>query len=471
MPKPEKQVAVRDKRIPHDKVWRILRREGARIHFIGAFGVSVRSLIKLTLSYGTQVSASDRELDESVCGELTSLGADIYIGHEPRAVEGASLVVYSLAIHEDDPELHHARELDIPAISRSEYLGVIMSDYASRIGVSGTHGKSTVTAMLDAIFAEAAKDPTTLSGSLLPIGDTMRHGGKDVMIYEACEYKDSFLRFSPTTAIALNLELDHTDYFKDISELCESFRRAMSHATVSAIINADDRNLSRIITQIKTKTVTFSKRAGSDYRYVITGFLPSGYEFEVLKGDESISIFRISIPGSYNVTNAAAAVVCALEYGIEVDKIKAALESFGGISRRLEYLGDMKNRPVYYDYAHHPTAIAAVISAVKMLTHERITVIFKPHTYSRTKSLWDDFRRSLMLADHVILTDIYAAREEAVEGVCSERLAHEIGDSAVYCADTDVAMALDNTSGAIIIMGAGDMRYIKDTIVEKIRNI
>ena len=170
MPKSEKQVAVRDKKMPREKVWRIIRSDKTRIHFIGAFGVSVRSLIKLTRAYGTRVSGSDREMNDKAYGELISLGADIHVGHAKEYVEGASLVVYSHAVHEDNPELIRARELEIPAISRAEYLGVLMSDYSSRIGVSGTHGKSTTTAILDAIFSRSTVSPTVVSGSTLPSG-------------------------------------------------------------------------------------------------------------------------------------------------------------------------------------------------------------------------------------------------------------------------------------------------------------
>lgn len=468
MPKSEKQVSARDRKMPREKVWRIIRSDKTRIHFIGAFGASVRSLIKLTRAYGTNVSGSDRDMNAKAYEELTSLGADIHVGHAKENVEGVSLVVYSHAIHEDNPELIRARELEIPAISRAEYLGVLMSDYSSRIGVSGTHGKSTTTAILDAIFSKSTISPTVLSGSTLPSGSEMRLGERSLMIYEACEYKDSFLQFSPSIAIALNLELDHTDYFKDISELRESFRRAMSHASRCAIVNYDDENLNKIIPGIKSRVVTFGQRVLADYRYSVTGFLPLGYEFDILKHGSKIGSFKLSVPGIYNVVNATAAIVAALEYGIDINIIKEAVESFGGLPRRLEHVGDFGGRVVYYDYAHHPTEIASVINTVKMLTHDRVTVIFKPHTYSRTKSLWEDFRRALMLADRVVLGDIYPAREEPIEGISSSRLAFEIGDSAIYCADSQIVDVVNTeTVGAIIVMGAADMEHIKNALIKK----
>ncbi len=456
-----------DKKIPYEKIWKIIRSADSKVHFIGAFGVSMRSLIKLTVGYNASVSASDRVADMRCFDELKALGVDVHIGHDASVVDGASLVVYSHAIHEDNPELARARELGIISVTRADYLGLIMKDYKSRIGVSGTHGKSTTTAMLDVIFAAAKTDPTVLSGSELPHRDTLRRGGRDVMIYEACEYKDSFLRFSPTIAIALNLELDHTDYFKDIFELRESFRRAMSHASSFALVNYDDENLNKIIPGIKAKVITFGQRVLADYRYVITSFLPIGYEFDILKHGNKIGTFVLNAPGIYNVTNATAAIVTAIEFGIDVDVIRRAVANFSGIPRRLEYIGDYHQRSVYYDYAHHPTEIAAVINAVRILTHERVTVIFKPHTYSRTKGLWEDFKHALSLADRVILCDIYPAREAPIPDITSERLAAEIGDSAIYCSEEECEQRVNNdTAGAIIIMGAGDMDNIRRTLLQ-----
>jgi UDP-N-acetylmuramate--alanine ligase len=241
----------------------------------------------------------------------------------------------------------------------------------------------------------------------------------------------------------------------------------MSHASSLAIVNYDDENLNKIIPGIKTKVVTFGQRVLADYRYVITSFLPIGYEFDVIKGGKIIGTFVLNAPGIYNVTNAVAAIVTAIEYGIDIAPIREAIATFQGIARRLEYIGEYHQRPVYYDYAHHPTEIAAVINAVRILTHERVTVVFKPHTFSRTKGLWEDFKHSLMLADHVVLGDIYPAREMPILDITSERLAREIGDTAIYCSDEETPYCvLNNTAGAIIIMGAGDMEYIRRALTE-----
>lgn len=464
MAKSRKQETARDKKVPFEKLRRIIKTPDVKIHFVGVGGVSMYSLATLARLAGASVSGSDRYISERA-HRLVAAGARIIAGHSSENVEGADLVVYSHAIHEDNPELVRAGELSIPTVSRAEYLGAVMKDYKGRIGVSGTHGKSTTTAMLDAIFTAAMTEPTTLAGASLPMGEPLRIGGDGLLIYEACEYKDSFLKFSPTIAIALNLELDHTDYFRSIDEVRESFRRAMSHAERAAIINLDDEHLSEIVHGIKAPVITFGQGERADYRYLIVSYDNDGYTFELSRHGALIASFKLKIFGVFNVTNAVAAICAALEYGIDVEIIKKAIEEFCGIPRRLEYLGERYSRPVYYDYAHHPTAVAATVNALKMMTHGAVTVIFKPHTYSRTKTFWEQFRHALSLADHIILTDIYPAREEPIEGISSRRLAWEIGDHAIYCDESEVLSNLDfSTTGAIIIMGAGDM----DTVVEDV---
>lgn len=438
-----------------------------RIHFIGVGGVSMYSLARITMLHGATVTGSDREASERT-SHLSSLGAAITIGHYPSNVEGAALVVYTHAISEDNPELLRARELEIPAVTRAEYMGAMMLGYRSRIGVSGSHGKSTTVAMLDSIFSAAGAEPSVLSGSDLPLGEPIRIGSDELMIYEACEYKDSFLKFSPTVAIGLNLELDHTDYFESVGAMKDSFKRALSKATDFAVVNGDDENFRTIIKQIRGRVITYGQTSGCDYRYSVVGFRELGFDFVVSKFGREVGRFRLNIPGIFNVANATAAIVAALEYGIAPGDVRAGIEGYRGIARRLEYVGQRYTRAVYYDYAHHPTEIAASINALKMLTHEPLTVIFKPHTYSRTASLWAELKSALSLADHVILTPIYPAREKAIDGISSHRLAHEIGLRAKFCEDDDLLRYLDlHTHGTVVVMGAGDMENIKKDVLNR----
>ena len=456
--------AKRQDRLPYNRIRDISKDKNSMVHFIGIGGVSMFSLARLTLLSGAMVSGSDRE-DSARLRELCLLGAKISIGHKAENVSGANLVVYSQAIGMDNPEMVLAMQQGIPVVSRAEYLGALMLDYKSRIGISGSHGKSTTTAMLDSIFTHAGINPTVLSGSELPIGSPFRTGSKGAMIYEACEYKDSFLRFTPTISVALNLELDHTDYFADIDTLKLSFTKALSRADDFALVNRDDENLFSIIKDIKTKVITFGSREDSDYRYSITAFRDGGFDFAVSHFGSAIGNFQLNIPGAFNVNNATAAIAVAIEYGIDVDIIREAIKSYSGIAGRLEYIGRRYGRPVFYDYAHHPTEISASINALKIYTSQPLTLVFKPHTFSRTKALWHEFCDSLSLADYLIITDIFPARESPIEGITSQRLASEI-KNAVYSPDDSVISAIDlYTQGAVVLMGAGNFDKIKKEII------
>lgn len=442
----------------------IIENPGSLLHFVGIGGVSMYSLARLTLSLGVAVSGSDRTKSDRT-EKLCELGARIFYEHSPQNITSASLVIYTHAVGEDNPELKTAIEQGIPVISRAELMGIMMRSYLNRIGVSGSHGKSTVTAMLECIFSRAGKDPTVLSGADLTSGEPFRIGAYEYMLYEACEYKDSFLHFSPTVTVGLNLELDHTDYFPDISSLKKSFTKALGRATNFALICYDDLNLRSIISKIKSKVLTYGSDERADYRYAITSFGHGEYEFSLLKHGEFIGDFCINIPGAFNVSNAVCAIAIALEFGINKGLIVEAIASYKGISRRLEYLGKRWGRAVYYDYAHHPTEIAASINALRELRGGPITVVFKPHTFSRTRSLWQSFCESLVLSDYLILTDIFPAREEPIPGITSENLAMKI-PGAIYCRDDDVSYAVDSmTSGTILLMGAGDLEKVKKDVL------
>ena len=448
-----------------NKARELMCRKDLKIHFIGVGGVSMCSLASLSLKSGFSVSGSDREESDRT-RLLSSLGATVTVGHSSGAVNGADCVVYSHAISQKNPEYMAAENLGIPMFSRAEYLGALMLDYSSRIGVMGTHGKSTTTAMLDHIFLRAGTDHTTLLGAELPTGEPYRIGGRELLIYESCEYKDSFLQFSPTVALALNLEYDHADYFPDINSLCRSFTSAISRASALAIINLDDENLREISEDIKIPTVTFGQCESADYTYRVTSFSSDKTVVELRHFGTLLDSFTLKVMGMHNVTDAVAAIVTALEYGVSKETIKSAMADFAPIKRRMEHVGYRGARAIYYDYAHHPTEIAATVNTLRLKESSPVTVVFKPHTYSRTKALWDLFCAALTLADHVIVTDIYPARESPIANVSSERLAEAIGDRAIFCADADVPRAVDNfTHGIIIVMGAGDLEAVKNSLI------
>ncbi len=435
----------------------------SRIHFAGIGGVGMYSLALHSIINGKLVSGSDIS-KSALTASLEEAGAVIYQHHKGENVKGAELVVYSLSIATDNPELIYASEHGIPTLSRAEFMSKLISPYKNRIAVSGSHGKSTVTAMLAHIFLRCGKDPTVMAGAAINDGIPYIHGSDEYIIYEACEYKDSFLKFTPTSVSVTNLELDHTDYFKSLEDIKRSFLFSLNSAESFSVINTDDGNLLSLLSGIDGNVITVGASSCADLSYSITS-LGGTIGYSLRRGGKDIGTYSLMLHGVFNISNAMIAIATAYGYGIEPDEAATALESFSGIPRRMELVGYRNGRPIIYDYAHHPTEIKAVIDALHE-RYERLTVIFRPHTYSRTRDLWDDFVRALRSAEHLILTDIFAAREPLIYGVSAKRLADQAGG--LYLADKDIVRAVDSfTSGAIAVMGAGELEDIKNALLNK----
>ena len=442
---------------------RTLNAPGAHVHFAGVGGVSMSSLFDLTEHFGISASGSDARHGEYV-DALIARGADVSVGERKSLPNDATLLVYSLAVSEDDPLLCSAEARGVPCVSRAEYLGALMRCYECRIGVSGSHGKSTVTAMLARIFSYTGHRPTVMSGAAID-GQGAHHylGSLDYLIYEACEYKDSFLCFYPSIALMLNIDYDHVDYFDSLDAVESSFLCAARRAE-RTMLCGDDERLMKIAKKLHTPPILFGKGRDLDYSYDVISDTPRAMRFIMYRHGTPLGEITISMIGAFNIINAVAAISCALECGISFSDCSAALRSFYGIGRRLERIGEMSSRPVYYDYAHHPTEIREGIKAVKCDTGMPVTVIFGPHTYSRTEKLWTDFVAALSCADHVILTEIDAIREPSREGVSSSALARECGG--VLADDAArLVKALAESEGAIVIMGAANMDWVKKTVL------
>ena len=448
-----------------EKISEILSLGEPHIRFLGIGGVSMYSLALLSLARGMRVSGYDKECGK-YCKTLLERGVSVSNTPDFATVSTATLVVYSLAIDEADTEFVYAGSLGIPRVSRADFLSYLMADYTYSVAVSGTHGKSTVSAMLHEIFSAAGKAPSSLLGAELSSGEPFSLGGRELFLYESCEYRDSFLCMRPNTAVITNVEYDHPDYFKDEAAVVSSFLKCINRAKDIAILPLDDKNVRSILDEIKVPYLTYGVSAAADYSYAIDAFLEGGSRF-TLYHENTPHSYEIRLIGAHNAANAVCAAVTALAHGIPSEIIKEALFRFKAPSRRLEEIGEYRGRRVFYDYAHHPTEISAAIGALRSWSSEPITVVFRPHTYSRTKALWDSFVLSLSLADSVILTDIYAAREEPIFDITSERLAKEIGERAAYIADGEILGVLDKTRGDIILMGAGEVENIKRLILGK----
>ena len=437
------------------------------IHFVGIGGVGMYSLARLAMGLGISVSGSDLS-ENGYTRSLASLGARIFYTHsEKNITEGVRELVYSLAIAQDNPELTAAAKMGIPVRTRAEKLGELMRSYAFPIGVSGSHGKSTTTAMIYHILAKLGKNPTALIGAPLRGGVPFADGGKDILVYEACEYKDSFLKFFPSVVAITNIELDHTDYFSSLNDIKHSFLMCINRAERLAVINIDDENSSSLLPLIDVDTLTYGFSEKADVRASLSSFRNEKIKYKLIHKNSCLGEYSLRVPGVFNISNALCAICAASSLGIPLSDCAQALADFSGIGRRMELVGNVGTKAVIYDYAHHPTEIRAVIDALK-LTYRTLTVIFKPHTYTRTRDMWDEFASALSLADSVIITDIFPAREEPIEGVSSQRLAAHIGESAVYATDLDAPLiALSGQSRAIVVMGAGNNDKVLAGLLEK----
>lgn len=463
-----------------DEIISLLKDVKRTLRFIGVLGSGMLPLAHIMRERGYRVSGYDRAVDTTLSPSLEAgqggspiarlRSAGVYLcSHKYVDWNTVSLAVYSLAFDENDAEILAAKSHGIPLISRAQLLGALMSDGKTRISVSGSHGKSTTTAIIDHILTHADKSPTTVSGARLSSGESYSLGSGEIFLAEACEYKDSFLRLCPTHQIVTSVELDHTDYFPSVETYRASFLTACKRAK-TVIINRDDAIASSIADELKKepdaynrRIITYGESDGCDYRFRIEKTCAGITYFDVSIGDRVYEL-RTSLMGKFNLYNVTAAVALSDMLGISYETVKEAVAGFRSIERRLTEITVIDGIPVYYDYAHHPTEIEAVITALKE-RYGTVTAIFRPHTYSRTYSLWNGFISALSKADFTILLDIYPAREKEIDGVNSKRLAESI-KGAVFTDDYGaVKYALKSNTGVIVLLGAGDVESIKERLI------
>ena len=449
------------------------------VHFIGIGGISMSGLAEILMNEGFRVSGSDMKSSE-LTDNLEKKGAVISIGQKAENISDPDLVVYTAAIHPDNPEYAEAVKKGIPMLSRAELLGEIMANYGEAVNVSGTHGKTTTTSMITDIMLEAGKEPTvTVGGMLDAIGGNIKIGKRDLFIAEACEYTNSFLSFHPTIAVILNVEADHLDFFKDIDDIRSSFKRfAMTLPQDDRgylIINGDIRDVSYFTDAVKCGCLTFGKAPGCDLTAADIEFddkACASYSL-IVKGENKGRVV-LSVPGEHNVYNSLAAIGVGLRLGIGLDTIIRALKGYTGTKRRFELKGNVRGFDVIDDYAHHPQEIEATLKAAAMYPHKKLFVVFQPHTYTRTKALLNEFADALCGADEVILADIYAAREKNTIGISSGDLADliaEKGGRSIYIPDFESIKEYiyDNVKEGdlLITMGAGNVVDIADQLVKE----
>ena len=429
---------------------------GCHVHLVGIGGVSMRPLGLVLKGMGMEVSGSDMSASVST-DELIAHGIHVDIGHSAKNIAGADCIIRTAAAHNDNPEIAAARASGIPVFERAQAWGEIMKSYKNAICISGTHGKTTTTSMMTHILMEAGKDPTVMIGGYLPLlhaGHRVGHG--DTIVLESCEYCDSFLNFFPTLAIVLNVEADHLDYFKDLADIQKSFHKFASLATFGVVANGDDPHTVQAMEGIDY--VSFGLGEGN--RIHAANMHPDWRHFDVICDGKYYCHLDMGVLGRHNAMNALAASAAAWMMGIPGETVSKGIQSFHGAGRRMEFKGKFHGADVYDDYAHHPDELKATLEAVRSMGYKRVVLAFQPHTYSRTKALFDDFVRELKKSDVVVLAEIYAARERNTIGISSAQLAEQI-PGAVYCEtlpDVTAYLRENVREGDIVVtMGAGDI--------------
>ena len=429
---------------------------GRRVHLVGIGGVSMRPLGLVLQGMGLTVTGSDMNSSVST-DELIAHGIHVEIGHRAENVQGAECIIRTAAAHNDNPEIQAARAAGIPIFERAQAWGVIMQAYKHAICISGTHGKTTATSMMTHILMAAQWDPTVMIGGYLPMlhaGHRVGHG--DAIIMESCEYCDSFLNFCPTLAVILNIEADHLDYFKDLKDIEDSFHQFAELATDCIIANGDDANTVEALKGMKYITFGFEETDRVRAVEVSQDF----HHFDVECDGKFYCHLDLRVPGRHNVLNALAASAAAWRLGIPGEAVQRGLATFTGADRRMQFKGKINGADIYDDYAHHPGELAATIDAVRSMGYKRIVVAFQPHTYTRTRALFQDFVRELKKPDVVVLAEIYAARERNTVGISSRDIQQQI-PGALYCETlpevTEQLRAIAQPGDIILTVGAGDI--------------
>ena len=444
---------------------------GAHGHLVGIGGVSMAPLAEVLKGAGLEITGSDFSESENV-RHLRSLGIEIFKGHHAENLgEQVEFLVRTAAVHDDNIEIVEAHRRGIPVFERAQAWGEIMKDYKNAICIAGTHGKTTTTSMCTHIMMAAEKDPTVMIGGTLPLLNAGHRVGKgESIILESCEYYDSFLSFNPTVAVVLNIEADHLDYFKDLADVEKSFRLFAEKVPADGLVvlNADDANSMATMAGIERRVITFGLENSADVTARNIRFEFGGSAFELIYRGESCGEILLTVPGIHNVKNALAAAAATMALGCNAEAVREGLANFHGAGRRFEFKGRYHGADVYDDYAHHPGELKALMDAVETMHYRRTIVVFQPHTYSRTKALFDDFVTQLRRADLCCLAEIYAARETNTIGISSADLSAQIPGSLFFAVNAELEKALAEMAregDLIITVGAGDVYRIGEHLL------
>ena len=422
---------------------------------------------------GYLLSGSDNN-DGDTLNRIRALGIPVFMGQRAENIEGAQMIVYTAALLPDNPELVAAKASGIPTFERSKLFGAVTRMYPDCVCVCGTHGKTTVTSMLTQIMIEAGLDPTAVIGGKLPLtGSNGVVGHSEHMVCEACEFVDTFLDLSPDTAVILNIDEDHMDYFKTLDNLISSFRKFADMAS-TLIINCDDANTLKAVEGLENKkiiNVGMSEKA--DYSAININTKGKYPEFDVTFKGKLLGHIKLGIPGKHNVSNTLSAIAAAMNDGVDFKACAKAISDFNGAGRRFEILYDKNGITIADDYAHHPRELQVTLEAAKNMGFNRVIAVFQPFTFSRTAMLMDDFAKSLKIADMVIMTEIMGSREVNTYNVYTSQLAEKIPGSVWFNTFEEVAqyaVACVQRGDLIITLGCGDIYKAAKIMIKKLEN-
>ncbi len=455
------------------------------VHFIGIGGISMSALAELLHKQGFRVSGSDLK-PSPLTEHLQSLGITVsYPQKADNLTSDCDVVIYTVAVHADNPEMIRAKELGIPILERKDLLGQIMKQYRHVAGIAGTHGKTSTTSMLSLMLLEGALDPTVLVGGVLDgIGGNLRVGSSDYLTAEACEYYNSFLSFHPTDAIILNIEEDHLDFFRDLEDIRCSFRKyaELLPSDGTLVINGTIGQLADITADLDATVLTYGvcdtvqDCLAYDYAATNCSFDTNGFgSYDLYKKKEFLGRIHLRVIGIHNISNSVAAAALAFTYGVSFDAVASAMQKYTGTHRRFEYKGTVNGVRVYDDYAHHPAEIATTLTAARACIsgEQKLWCVFQPHTFSRTKAFLPEFAESLSLADTVVLADIYSAAREADPGDISSadiaalinKKGNEVYHFHTFNEIEKFLSAHCKPDDLLITMGAGDIVSVAESLI------
>lgn len=442
------------------------------IHFIGIGGSGMYPLAQILHSKGFYLTGSDNNETETL-ELIRKMGIPVFLGQRAENIDNADLIVYTAAIMDDNPELIAARKSGVKTIERADLLGLITDKYKNSVCVSGTHGKTTTSAMLTQIFLSEHSDiSAVIGGKLKAIGGSGIASDGDTIICEACEFLDHFLKLSVDVAVVLNVDEDHLDYFKNLDNIISSFRKFCDNASRAIVINGDDANSMKAVNGLTGKDIiTFGKKPGNQWypeNIIRSGRLESS--FSIIHNGEKFCDVVIHVPGEHNILNAVAAAAAACYCGITPDGVAKGLNEFKGAGRRFEKYGEYKGITIVDDYGHHPAEIAATLKTAKKMNYKRVWAVHQPFTYSRTFTLMDDFAQALSIADKTVLTEIMGSREKNIYNVFAEDLCEKIQGCVWFPEFEQVAdYVFQNAEEGdlIITLGCGDVYKVARMICKK----